>query len=61
VLAAQLKEWIKIKRERGHIPPSSEAARAGLSRYEQFEGLEEFLLKLLGTALQTAPVAQPSQ
>lgn len=58
VLTAQLREWLRIKRERGHIPALSETARAGLSRYEQFEGLEDFLFQLLGTAPQTAPVSK---
>lgn len=60
-LAAQLKEWIEIKRERGYIPALREEARAGLSRSEQFAKLEQFLSDLLRAAPRAATKLQPSQ
>lgn len=42
-IAEQLIRWLKIKQDKGQLPPVSESARAGYSRDEQYARLEPFL------------------
>jgi len=47
-IAKKLIEWLRVKAERGALPPLPTTARQGFSRTDQFEKLEEFLLDQLG-------------
>ncbi len=47
-IAEQLARWLKIKRDKGLLPPVPESARAGFSRDEQYARLEPFLEALIG-------------
>jgi len=46
-IAEQLRKWVGEKRQSGTIAATPSSARKGLSREEQFEGLERFLLEVL--------------
>jgi glycosyltransferase involved in cell wall biosynthesis len=47
-IAAQLREWLRIKRETGGIPGTPAEASAGLTRTDQHRILDSFLRELLG-------------
>ena len=49
-IAEQLQCWLKIKRDKGLLPPVPESARAGFSRDEQYARLESFLKDLIAEA-----------
>ena len=42
-IAGQLRAWLEVKRRTGSVPPLPEVARAGVSRDEQFEKLDQLL------------------
>ncbi len=48
-IAVQLIRWLKIKQEKGLIPPIPESAIRGFSRDEQFSRLTPFFQKVLGS------------
>lgn len=47
-IAEQLAQWLKTKKATGRLPPLPIECRAGLSRADQFEKLEEFITKIAG-------------
>ena len=46
-IAEALAEWLEIKRRDGAIPLLPGSVRDGLSRPEQYQGLEKFLMELV--------------
>jgi glycosyltransferase involved in cell wall biosynthesis len=59
-IAGMLRDWIRQK-QAGGIAPLSDIAVAGLSRNEQFEKVERFLLALKPTAMPAKAAALPAR
>jgi glycosyltransferase involved in cell wall biosynthesis len=58
-LAAQIADWVEEKRRTGQIAPLAPAARAGLTRDEQFAVLLDFIEGIGRQMMQQSPTVSP--
>jgi hypothetical protein len=54
-IADQLQRWLKIKQDKGLLPPVPESARAGFARDEQYARLESFLRDMIANIASPKP------
>ena len=54
-IAAQLRLWLKMKRNAGGVPSLPEAARQGYARDDQFAKLDRFLTEVVQAGASAKP------